>query len=61
MKAAGNTQTICDINSYKYTRTHTHTHTCVFLSGLYVFVSVSLAVTTAWTISVAVFHRGGIC
>lgn len=26
MKAAGNTQTICDINSYKYTRTHTHSH-----------------------------------
>lgn len=63
MKAAGNTQTICDINSYKYTRTHTRTyiHTCVFLSGLNVFVSVSLAVTTASAISVAVFHRGGIC
>lgn len=59
MKAAGNTQTICDINSYKYTRTHIHT--CVFLSGLNVFVSVSLAVTTASAISVAVFHRGGIC
>lgn len=31
MKAAGITQTICDINSYKYTRTHTHTHTHSYL------------------------------
>lgn len=32
MKAAGNTQTICDINSYKYTRTHTLTRILVFCS-----------------------------
>lgn len=40
MKAAGNTQTICDINSYKYTLTHTHIHEylCVALEAISVCI-----------------------
>lgn len=42
MKAAGNTQTICDINSYKYTRTHTHSHAylCFALRTVCIFICI---------------------
>lgn len=48
MKAAGNTQTICDINSYKYTRTHTHTCILVFSSQGFCIFSCNYSLCHIW-------------